>query len=77
MKHWGTKWGASDIDVVIYPMSNGVAKVVYKFRTAWSEPLALLDQVAKDHPGVKLQLKCRDEDGGRTQVTWKEGHRAK
>lgn len=69
VSNWGCKWGALDIKVQHCPMSKG-AKVIYKFKTANSAPLALLDVVAQNHPALFFKLKC---DG--TSLTWKKGLR--
>jgi len=74
VRNWGCKWGALDIKVKPCPMPSK-GKVIYKFKTPNSAPVALLDVVAKDHPGVKLILKCKYEEGGTSTTTWEGGSR--
>jgi hypothetical protein len=74
-KHWGCKWGALDIKVQHCPMPKG-AKVIYKFKTPDSAPIALFDVVAKDHPALRLILKAKYEgETTSTTTTWEQGVR--
>lgn len=53
--HWGTKWGAYEIEKI----DGGV-----KFQTAWSPPMPVIQELSKRFPDAKLEFRWADEDFG-------------
>jgi len=58
LKNWGCKWGACRGELVD---DNG-SELFYSFDTAWSPPIAFLEQVAKLWPTLTFILEY--EEGG-------------
>lgn len=57
-KNWGTKWNAYDQND-----KRNTADTIY-FQTAWSSPIALMQELSKMFPLVKISLAYADEDSG-------------
>lgn len=56
--NWGTKWNAYDQND-----KRNTTDTIY-FQTAWSSPIALIQELSKMFPLVKLELTYADEDSG-------------
>lgn len=58
VKNWGTKWNAYDQND-----ERNTADTIY-FQTAWSSPIALIQELSKMFSLVKIALTYADEDSG-------------
>lgn len=56
--NWGTKWGASEPEVV---EDYAAGFVRYTFRTAWSPPEGWLRAAAKKYPSLNFRLEYSEE----------------
>lgn len=57
IENWGTKWGAYDFELV------SDEPLVFKFETAWSFPMPVLNDLAKSFPSLKFHCVTYDEGG--------------
>jgi hypothetical protein len=55
---WGTKWNLdSGTSSEFEDRENGLAVIKYDFDTAWSPPDAVIKELAKQYPELKMQLR--------------------
>jgi hypothetical protein len=67
---WGTKWNTYDG----YSKRTSDNEVQYKFDTAWSPPLPVIDVLAKKFPELSFKLQYIDEgDNIVHRVYWSDG----
>lgn len=74
--HWGTKWGAYDVDVEEeLHFGNGIIEVVVRFQTAWSSGAQAISSLAEQYPTIEFHLLYADEDCGSNtgEIWWKKG----
>ena len=58
--HWGTKWNAYDQEFI----SQSEEYVSFRFDTAWSSPMPVIETLAKMFPTLTFGLTYADEDLG-------------
>jgi hypothetical protein len=51
-ENWGTKWDASDVDVI----TRTHTKFLVRFNTAWSPPLSWLESVSSSFPQLTFRI---------------------
>lgn len=63
-EHWGTKWDAC------YPEREDRCEeeVAYRFQTAWSAPLPVIERLSTMFPDLEIELCFRDEDPGDEEI---------
>lgn len=74
--HWGTKWGAYDVEVCdLNHLGGGQVEVIVRFQTAWSSGAHALAHLAEQYPTIDFYLLYADEDCGSNtgEVWWKNG----
>ena len=59
-EHWGTNWNASSQPEDGYPEEA----TEFRFETAWSHPMGLIEILSKRLPEVTLEIIFADEDTG-------------
>lgn len=57
IKHWGTKWGASDSCCEVTPAEGGGSEAEYGFSTAWTPPIGFLKYVSTRFPELRFDLR--------------------
>ena len=57
--NWGTKWDASDVEFT----DHGADHKQYRFSTAWSPPIAVLESLSAQHPNLHIELEWEEEQG--------------
>jgi hypothetical protein len=60
---WGTKWNAYSLSEPVLNVIDpaGVADLAFKFDTAWSPPIPVLDKLAGMHPTLTIRVRAFDE----------------
>jgi len=58
IEHWGTKWNAHETHTEDFTDNGGVY-----FLTAWSQPVAIMDALAKMYPTFVIEWKYIEEQG--------------
>jgi len=56
VKHWGTKWNACESEVK--------GEDVVEFKTAWSAPIPIVEQLSRMYPEKVVSIMWADEDAG-------------
>lgn len=69
--NWGTKWDACEPYVA--PRETGEA-LVYEFRTAWSPPVPVFEQLSCQHPDLQVTHRFEEEQGWGGQLRIERGH---
>lgn len=57
VRNWGTKWELSDVSV-----ARSDRELTYYMESAWSPPVAALDNLAKQYPSLTFVIKSLDEN---------------
>lgn len=55
--NWGTKWDACEVE--LYGEDSDCLE--YSFETAWSPPVAWLEETAKQYPELEFRMKYEEE----------------
>ena len=73
--NWGTKWETDDPKVDKYYVENGQKfdLLAYEFTTAWSPPIAIVTELAKQFPTLELTLDWSEEGGLAGNIRAKSG----
>lgn len=58
--NWGTKWNASDS----FKKISRTGDITIEFKTAWSTPVPIFEELSKQHPEVSISIIFADEDIG-------------
>lgn len=59
--HWGTKWPASDVELVDYVEGTPNSVLEAHFNTAWSPPHGFLAYMTKVYPELKIYCQFEEE----------------
>jgi hypothetical protein len=59
LENWGTKWDAADPEIT----DESEGRVTYSFRTAWSPPTPIFEEIVRQYPGLYFDIKCVEEQG--------------
>ena len=59
IRNWGTKWDASEADV----LSTSESEIVYSFSTAWAPPTPVFYAMVQQFPGLSFELRYTEEQG--------------
>ena len=74
---WGTKWDVAVSDGESYSdtemTSESATRISYRFNTAWSPPIPVLDALAEQHPNTEIVLEWEEEQGFGGTYEWSEG----
>ena len=75
-ENWGTKWNFCDTTIIDDHELEGVRTVVYRFDTAWSPPLPIVDKMSELFPDLEFELNAY-ECGCAFQVDafWTDGEK--
>lgn len=57
VQNWGTKWGFYSTEKI----EDTPEKLVYRYRTAWSPPLPLIERLSSDFPELRFKVWYEDE----------------
>ena len=58
--NWGTKWGSYSSELY----AEGKSFLKYVFSSAWSPPIAALEQISADYPNLVFELQYQEEGNG-------------
>lgn len=53
-EHWGTKWGASEVEWWVCTTTPGTMRV--EFETAWAPPMPVVEALSRRFPGATLEV---------------------
>jgi hypothetical protein len=75
---WGTKWdvAVSDDEKWAETEITGESSthISYRFNTAWSPPLPVIEELSVQHPELEITLEYEEEQGWGGEILWtKEG----
>jgi hypothetical protein len=77
IREWGTKWDVAVLDDEEYPdteiMIDEPDNVQYRFNTAWSPPVPVIDVLSKQHPDCVFDLEYEEEQGWGGEIVFKNG----
>lgn len=62
VNNWDTKWDACEVALDETDYQEEGVYLEYRFETAWSPPIKVIDELAKKYPTLKLHLSF-DESG--------------
>ena len=61
MRHWGTKWNASQ--TIIKDRGPDTGLLEFSFETAWSFPEPVFDAISQEFPSLHFQCATYEESG--------------
>lgn len=76
VREWGTKWdigvgdGESFSDTELQNESE--THLSYRFNTAWSPPLPVIEQLSLQYPKLEITLEYEEEQGWGGEILWTE-----
>ena len=76
---WGTKWDVAKSDSpndwsATEITSESATHISYRFDTAWSPPLPVIEELSVQHPELEITLEYEEEQGWGGEILWtKEG----
>ena len=75
--NWGTKWDVAVHDNDKYPetelMEENTTSLAYRFNTAWSPPLPIIQKLSFDYPTLDITLSYQEETGWGGETTLRAG----
>lgn len=71
VKNWGTKWDASDVELISDEPNGENHVLVYRFDTPWSPPIPVIEKLSEQYPRLLLTLSYEEEQrwGGEIEFT--------
>lgn len=73
-REWGTKWDIAVSDEAKFPetelISETTTSVSYRFNTAWSPPLAVIEKLSLQYPELEITLEYEEEQGWGGEIFW-------
>lgn len=74
VSNWGTKWDIGVHNDEKYS-DTGIEEetdktVVYKFNTAWSPPLPVIEELSTQYPELEITLEYEEEQGWGGEIFW-------
>jgi len=71
VKNWGTKWDASDAELISDEPNGENHVLVYRFDTPWSPPIPVIEKLSEQYPRLLLTLSYEEEQrwGGEIEFT--------
>lgn len=62
--NWGTKWDAYDVHgTLVHSTSTNTNHLRYRFNTAWSPPVPVVEAMMRMFPELQFSLRYEDESG--------------
>jgi hypothetical protein len=62
-RNWGTKWDATNPELVVDEENGENWVLVYKFDTAWAPPVPVIEKLSEQYPTLLLTLEYEEEQG--------------
>lgn len=63
-ENWGTKWDAGDTYLAeMDENADGTASIHISFQTAWSIPEPVMRAMVEQHPELRFEFSCEEEQG--------------
>lgn len=58
IKHWGTKWGESDLRIQqeLHTNDRNISSIAFGFDTAWAPPIEAFTKICADYPKLVFSL---------------------
>ena len=63
IREWGTKWDASDPQIMSEEEHGDKFVVAYNFNTAWSPAVGAFEAMVEQHPELQFEINCVEEQG--------------
>ena len=82
VRNWGTKWDVASTDEEIYSETSLIDEgiddnqkyfLVYRFDTAWSPPIPVIEKLSKQYPSLKINLDFEEETGWGGEIEFTDG----
>ena len=77
VRNWGTKWDVANHDGDEYPdteiTSEGTGMIGYRFNTAWSPPVEVIEKLSAQYPKIEFELSFEEEQGWGGAITFING----
>lgn len=73
IRNWGTKWDASDAEIIDSTDDAKTACLSYTFQTAWSIPEPVFAAMVRQHPELTFDFECEEEQGWGAEFTSSDG----
>ena len=82
VRNWGTKWDVASTDEEIYSETSLIDEgiddnqkyfLVYRFDTAWSPPIPVIEKLSKQYPSLKITLDYEEETGWGGEIEFTDG----
>ncbi len=71
---WGTKWDVAVSDGEKFPETEitgeSATHISYRFNTAWSPPLPVIEELSVQHPELQITLEYEEEQGWGGEIYW-------
>jgi len=71
---WGTKWDVAVSDEEKFPeteiTNESATHISYRFNTAWSPPLPVIEELSVQHPELEITLEYEEEQGWGGEIFW-------
>lgn len=73
---WGTKWDVAVSDDEKWAETEitgeSATHISYRFNTAWSPPLPVIEELSVQHPELTITLEYEEEQGWGGEIVWTE-----
>ena len=73
---WGTKWDVAISDDEKWGETEitgeSATHISYRFNTAWSPPLPVIEELSVQHPELTITLEYEEEQGWGGEIVWTE-----
>lgn len=73
---WGTKWDVAVSDNEKFPETEitgeSATHISYRFNTAWSPPLPVIEELSAQHPELEITLEYEEEQGWGGEILFTE-----
>lgn len=72
--NWGTKWDACDQYVgEMDELGDGTARISVSYNTAWSIPEPVMRAMVEQHPELRFEFSCEEEQGWGADFVGEDG----
>ena len=72
-RNWGTKWDATNPELVVDEENGENWVLVYKFDTAWAPPVPVIQKLSEQYPTLLLTLDYEEEQGWGGEIEFLRG----
>ena len=72
-RNWGTKWDATNPELVNEEENGENLVLVYQFDTAWAPPLPVMEKLSEQYPNLLITLSYEEEQGWGGEMEFLKG----